>query len=814
MATINLGKIAISIKGEWAASTAYKINDAVYFKGMTFICVKEHTSGNNFQNSPLFGAPAERGSTTVANQDKGAYDYRSSRRKFLPSGRGAPEGSVPVSDSGYLHEDATSVGRVFDHINYEHWEPLGTGNTSYYVRGGDTEAPNHDYQTSTTRDVVPGNIYMLNGGIYLYNGHVRDSGSYTFCDNPMTNYYGGWQVLHEGDIIPRHRAISVLDGSPPPYWQGHPNPTIIKPTWGNSSYAWRGNVPRNIPTYAKKPEYNWRAQGSDGYGAEYWFINWHGETITMGNDGGYQMNSFNSYGGNGFFGAYNPTIHKDYWDSYIAKEQDYGWGLDQKKNDKYFPGLVTSDQRRELTWHGSNPHYMVTRHANTLSNFTTPATVKPKGIQIEHGGYRSVSTLMSDGTVQVYGYNGYYMYGTHHGTAYPTGSHLGRDVFNGKRIVKLAGTSWDSANSAGTMMALDEDGEIWTWGYNGYGQCGGTRPNHGTYGGYYNGVHENFRNPTKLVRDIFFEDREIVDIWAYGGQYGTMMALDTGGNLWSWGYNGYGQLGYPTNTYQNTDRSQVPVKINVNWNTYAGIQKVISYGVESTTAMAVLDGQGQVWTCGYNGWGQLGSGDTTNTNNAGSLTRRTGWTGLSGNIINIWGSGGGSTVLWLLKSDGTVWGVGNNGSYQLSLSNATHQYTPVQAQNLTWPIKMGYAGRSGGVDHYALDRYNRMWAIGWNGYGSLGFGNTGTVHTNNNRNQTNGEARYGWQKMAMPSALYNRISNFSTQGYYDGSISHHTTCIMQTNEGEILTTGRGYWWGTGMSNNHHYRPRNHGLWGS
>ena len=43
--TVNLGKIRLNWRGNWATSTAYSINDAVYYGGSSYVCVTANTSG-------------------------------------------------------------------------------------------------------------------------------------------------------------------------------------------------------------------------------------------------------------------------------------------------------------------------------------------------------------------------------------------------------------------------------------------------------------------------------------------------------------------------------------------------------------------------------------------------------------------------------------------------------------------------------------------------------------------------------------------------------------------------------------------------
>jgi len=72
-------------------------------------------------------------------------------------------------------------------------------------------------------------------------------------------------------------------------------------------------------------------------------------------------------------------------------------------------------------------------------------------------------------------------------------------------------------------------------------------------------------------------------------------AIDESGNLWTWGYNKYGRLGDGTTTDKST-----PILIK------SGIKfKNLSAGYNYTLA---IDELGKLWAWGYNNVGQLGDG--------------------------------------------------------------------------------------------------------------------------------------------------------------------------------------------------------------
>lgn len=840
MTTVNLGKVALKIRSIYSDSNSYDIGDIVRYHGDAFICIKRTnpTVDPSYKLRPLITPYAIDDVYDLPTLDYPGSEIKSKpqayiRHYLLSSGKTQDDGGNTLRNN---FTNLVFGGNHKGHmLNTEYWEYMGTGVVDYSIR--DRNDVNNDGDggwngTTNNSDAYSENALLFTqGGIFLRQGK---SSNLNYDEHPYDNHYGQWRCLHNGDMIPRERAVIQLDGSPPPGWKGHPNPAVKLPNWGNTAYKWFGNIPRNIPNEAKRGEYNWRSTGSASYAASYAFITWDGNAIQQsGHNGQNELGPFTHEGG--FLGGYKAVTQKDFWDAYTIETSTYGWGKDykdkRKKSRETYPGYYGIDDFGTISppnndgsfWGGLSSQsaeyeYSTTRHSNHFKDYLLePYGSKPRPIQIEWWGYESMMTLMTDGSIYARGYNGYHAYGTDHGTNYAFGSHLGRDVFNGKRIVKLAGSGWDSANSAGHGMALDEDGEIWTWGYNGYGQCGGTNPtgaSQPSYGGYYNGVHENFRNPTKLASNIFFGGAKIVDIWAAGGQYGYNVALDTNGYLWSWGYNGYGQLGYPTNSgFANTDRSQNPKRLEINWSSYAGIQKVVLGGQESYGHFYVLDGQGYMWSCGYNGFGELGTGNTTATGNAGSLTRRTSSNQLAGSIYNIWFTGGQKNILWARHSNGNLYGMGRSSAYDLT-STTSNQYNFVLQNNVSNPYKVVYTGRENGVTSMCLTGSYDVYGTGWNGYGEMGYGDTGNHNDNRNRQQPNGANRWGWQRAAMPSPLTRKIRDIQGNSYYDTTISHQNVILMRTAKGEMLTTGRGYWWSTGLSNNNHYHPMAHGLWGS
>ena len=85
------------------------------------------------------------------------------------------------------------------------------------------------------------------------------------------------------------------------------------------------------------------------------------------------------------------------------------------------------------------------------------------------------------------------------------------------------------------------------------------------------------------------------------GYYHTV-AIKTDGTLWAWGHNNRGQLG----DGMNTDRS-TPVQENTEATDWVSVSAGYSYTVGFRS-------DGTLWAWGWNNYGQLGDGTTTNKN--------------------------------------------------------------------------------------------------------------------------------------------------------------------------------------------------------
>ena len=77
------------------------------------------------------------------------------------------------------------------------------------------------------------------------------------------------------------------------------------------------------------------------------------------------------------------------------------------------------------------------------------------------------------------------------------------------------------------VLALDEDGYVWTWGKNSYGQLG-------------NGRTSDSSTPVRVKVN---SSTYLTDIIYIDTGFEHSLAIDSQGNIWVWGRNTQGQLG-------------------------------------------------------------------------------------------------------------------------------------------------------------------------------------------------------------------------------------------------------------------------------
>uniref|UniRef100_A0A672MHK2 RCC1 and BTB domain containing protein 2 n=1 Tax=Sinocyclocheilus grahami TaxID=75366 RepID=A0A672MHK2_SINGR len=214
----------------------------------------------------------------------------------------------------------------------------------------------------------------------------------------------------------------------------------------------------------------------------------------------------------------------------------------------------------------------------------TQSTIEPRRIDIlcgkkivslSYGTGPHVVIATADGEVYSWGHNGYSQLGngtTNHGL---TPALVSTNLI-GKRVTEVACGSHHT-------IALTTEGEVYAWGYNNSGQVG-------------SGSTANQPSPRRVSSCL--QNKVVVNIAC--GQLCSMAVLDNG-ETYGWGYNCNGQLGLGNNGNQ-----QTPCRIAA----LQGINIVqVACGYAHTLA---LTDEGFIYSWGANSYGQLGTGNKSN----------------------------------------------------------------------------------------------------------------------------------------------------------------------------------------------------------
>ena len=211
-------------------------------------------------------------------------------------------------------------------------------------------------------------------------------------------------------------------------------------------------------------------------------------------------------------------------------------------------------------------------------------------------------------------------------------------------------------------------------------------------------------------------------IYISAGSYHSI-AVNSNGDLYSWGWNGQGQLGNGTNTDSN-----VPLPVRTAGTPMAGkkIVHVSTGGNFYKGSSLALSSEGKVYSWGANDQGQLGNGTATDSNLP--VLVKTEGTPMAGKKIIQTAIG--VTHSMALDSEGKVYSWGENVNGLLGTGDAIPTLSPVLVETWRTPMegKKIVQISAGGAHSMALDSEGNIYAWGWGGEGQLGNGE------NNNSN--------------------------------------------------------------------------------
>ena len=238
------------------------------------------------------------------------------------------------------------------------------------------------------------------------------------------------------------------------------------------------------------------------------------------------------------------------------------------------------------------------------------------------------------------------------------------------------------------VLALKNDGSLWAWGANAYGQLG-------------DGTTTGKSTPQRVGSD---NDWAAI---AVGDDFSA--ALKTDGGLWTWGRGQFGQLGQG-GTPGPTTMASMPTRV-------AGAETFKAFacgsGRDSSFMLAVKQTDGTLWGWGKNYIGELGQGlSGFGTYSSPVLvSAATDWQSVA------CGGGYGDNFSIAVKTSGRLWAFGGNYRGVLGNGDYVSLYSPqAMADTSTW------TSVAAGSNSFGIKADGTLWAWGDNEWGQLGLG--------------------------------------------------------------------------------------------
>ncbi|HVW29511.1 MAG TPA: hypothetical protein VHC69_29305 [Polyangiaceae bacterium] len=289
--------------------------------------------------------------------------------------------------------------------------------------------------------------------------------------------------------------------------------------------------------------------------------------------------------------------------------------------------------------------------------------------------------------------------------------------------------------SAGTehTLALTDDGEVYAWGNNANGQLGdGTTTDSmlpvpvkgltgitiiaagGSHSLAYRASDETLwawgdnsvgalaQPDSVTTSSVPVSIDGVGPIKALAGGGAHSLALGTDGTVYAWGSNQRGQLGVGDVTLRRTP-TVVPLAA-----------KAIAIGAGAAHSLAVTEGDGQVWTWGWNVFGGLGNGEQ------GQPTQAYPNPGRALGVTGVDQVAGGDFHSLARTTDGHVWAWGYNTEGQVGNGALTPANTGVLTPVLLDGIDSVAELDAGSIHSIALRTNGEVWTWGDNQVGACG----------------------------------------------------------------------------------------------
>jgi len=287
--------------------------------------------------------------------------------------------------------------------------------------------------------------------------------------------------------------------------------------------------------------------------------------------------------------------------------------------------------------------------------------------------------------------------------------------------------------------ALDDAGNIWTWGSNSNGFLG-------------NGSTTGNRSVPAIVTNFTGESPFFTDVATSCYACYSLLAVDSEGNIWGWGESQYGELGFGANNTRNRPTPAIVYTAATGlWSATSGsgdLRQVVHL-TPGTKMVSVamgwglggaMDENGSIYTWGANNMNELGIGAT---NNGSDYPPKLVYNALTGEwkapqtpdfgeprkIVNYEMSAAGG---WAIDELGNVFSWGYNTHGQLGIGSTSNQSYPIKMYDSQAGLFIGGASLPAGTeivsagghrDHvFFLAENGELFAAGENASYRLGDG--------------------------------------------------------------------------------------------
>jgi len=614
-------------RGNWSSSTAYQLNDIVtyiheyaynscwkYYDTSTYICRQAHTN-----NNPATALPIDEPGT------QSTYWYRLSKH-------------VSRRNTTFLGKDNDGYSPPYKPLwNAKSQSVIGTINTLYITGNGSGWLTSNRVKGKTGSPKT-GMIRLTASGAsgsgFEGVAHINSSGQIFQCEiiNPGKGYTGS-------PTINIDTGVSGYTGR-----SGGSNPSFGTYVTTNSTAGATGTsvlVGMGDSIGPAKP------YGTHNPMYDYGFINRRGMWMSYGRDY-YRMSCIAKND--------NDTANTSAHNEGNFCNLDYIDGLLPTPDGEY-PKVIQVEHGQgntlvlfnngEVHYAGYNGHGQAGDNRTTDTGVTCTArcgyaNVNKSGTTVlrgkkairiasSTGGNTSVSNSMyalienTNGTRDLYawGYNGYGQLGTSDTSQRDEPTQISFSASSYGRIVEI----WASGGNYGRLFVLTDKGHLYAVGYNGYGQLGQSDTSNRSN-------LSSSRVDANAFGTLTGTNQRVKKFSTAGSNSHGYNALVRGdGSVYTWGYNGYGNLGH-----NHTNRCQVPIRVRtsgysspsnpvtstsnqgsgqgsnitdcVDYWTMGGDSHVFSYMTRGSSNI-----NNTLYACGYNGYYNL-SNSSNNTSNA------------------------------------------------------------------------------------------------------------------------------------------------------------------------------------------------------